>query len=226
MKFMLVTVLALLSLTLNLFALPSLKGASGLVTMPTAEILEFKEYNMAVDYQLNLEESSRSQHFYKMNVGALENTELGFVGGTDPNEGVFLNFKWNLSANSGRFPLKMAIGLENLTSAKQSDFYIVASKKIQADAGIHGGFKALFEDDIDVSVMLGVDYAYNDKVIFAGDLTSMKDSVYAVNGGAVFKLFAQEGIDNVFAKVTLNNLFKNKGQDSFLNVGLVYTHVL
>ena len=205
---------------------PTMKGATGLITMPTAEILQYKEYNMAADYQINMDNSDDSTYYYKMNVGALENAELGFVGGTEPDEGVFLNFKWNLSADSGRFPLKMAIGFENLTSKKQSDFYLVASKKMQADLGLHGGFKALFEDDIDVSLMMGADYTYNEIIGFAADMTSKKDSVYTVNAGAIFKLFNQEDIDDLHARVSIENILRNSGLPSYLNIGLAYTHML
>lgn len=216
----------LLLLSNSLFSLPTISGPTGLVTIPTAEILNYKEYNVGFDYLFNLDDSKNSKHYYKINVGALENTEFGFVGGSEPDEGVFLNFKWSLSSNSGRFPLLMAVGFEKLTSEKQSDFYIVSSKKIRSDLGIHGGFKAMFGESLNVSLMAGLDYAYNEQFIILGDIISNNDSQYYVNSGILFKIFKITTIDNLYLKASVTNLLRNYGQNSFLNLGFCYTNVL
>ena len=222
-KSILFLILLVISNITLLHALPSLGGSTGLIKMPTAEILTYKEYNAAYDYQVNLDESDDSLFYYKFNVGALENAELGFVGGSSPEEGVFLNFKWNLSSNSGRFPLKMALGFENITAKSESDFYIVASKRLSTDLGIHGGFKALFNTNIDVSFMTGIDYSYSEKLLFMSDLTSQENSLYYINAGVVYQLYVSDDLQNVYVRISLENLLRNTGEDSYLNVGLSYT---
>ena len=215
--------------TLAMAQLPTMYGPTGLITMPTAEILNYKQFNGAFDYQLNLDDTGLSKSFYKFNVGALDNTELGFVGGSEPDEGVFLNFKWGLTSNSGRFPLKMAIGFQNLTSEKQSDFYIVTSKRLATDLGIHGGFKALFADDIDVSFMTGVDYSYSEKISFLSDLSSFEDNLYLVNISSVYKLLHSDINGDLYLKASVQNLFNNAVDGSnlrYLNIGLCYSNVL
>ncbi len=209
-----------------LHALPNITGSTGLVSMPTAEILNYKEYNLAIDYNLNLDDNDGSQYFYKINVGALDNMELGFVGGTNPSEGVFLNFKWSLSSNTGRFPLKMAIGFENLTSNNESDFYIVSSKKIRSDLGIHGGFKALFNDKVDVGFMAGTDYVYSESLIFLGDLTNTGDNYYTINISGLYKLMLGESTDNIYIRGSIQNLLRSGNNDSYFNLGICYLNIL
>ncbi|RAP28003.1 hypothetical protein DID78_05525 [Candidatus Marinamargulisbacteria bacterium SCGC AG-343-D04] len=218
--------LLLILVSQRIIANPTISGPTGLVTMPSAEILKYKEYNLGFDYSFNLDDSKNSKNYYKMNVGALENTEFGFVGGSEPDEGVFLNFKWSLSSNSGRFPLLMAVGFEKLTSEEQSDFYIVTSKKIRADLGVHGGFKALFSNDIDISLMTGIDYSYNDQLIILGDITSRQNNKYYINTGILFKIFKITTIDNLYLKTSITNILRNQDEDSFLNIGFCYTNVL
>ena len=218
--------IAILSLNHLSFALPNITGSTGLVNMPTAEILNYKEYNLGIDYNLNLDDNDGSQYFYKLNVGALDNMELGFVGGTNPAEGVFLNFKWSLSSNTGRFPLKMAIGFENLTSSDESDFYIVTSKKIRSDLGIHGGFKALFNEQVEVGFMAGTDYAYSESLIFLGDLTNKGNNYYTINVSGLYKLMLGESTDNIYLRGSIQNLLRSGNNNSYFNLGICYLNIL
>ena len=39
-----------------------------------------------------------------------------------------------------------------------------------------------------------------------------------VNAGAMFKLFAQEDMDDVRAKVSIENILRNSGKKSYLNI--------
>tara|TARA_B100001989_G_C24538783_1_gene466235 strand:- start:826 stop:1515 length:690 start_codon:yes stop_codon:yes gene_type:complete len=211
------------------FALPTVSGPTGLVTMPTAEILNYKEHNSAIDYQLNTDDSGSSKSFYKVNVGALENTEIGFVGGSEPDEGVFLNFKWSLTSTAERFPLRMAVGFENITSQTQSNFYLVTSKRLTADIGVHGGFKALFSDNIDVAFMAGANYAYNEKLAFIGDLNSFSESIYYVNLGSFYKLYDSSINGDFYIKSSIENIFNNGGGNAnprYINIGLCYSKIL
>ena len=47
-----------------------------------------------------------------------------------------------------------------------------------------------------------------------------------VEGRDTHVIIAQENIDNVYAKVTVENILRNAGKESFFNVGLTYTHML
>jgi len=205
-------------------ALPTINGPTGLVTMPTAEVMEYKESMVAFDYQSNISDSNANQSFYKMNVGALENTEFGFVGGSRPEEGVFLNFKWAMSSNAERFPLKMAVGFENLTSNQRSDFYIVTSKKLRVDIGFHAGFKALFADELGLSFMVGTDYSYSDDLVVMADFSSFQGGNYYLNVGANYKLMELTSIDNLYFRLSAENILHNVGQDTYVNVGFAYTN--
>ncbi|MBH37690.1 hypothetical protein CL658_01520 [bacterium] len=207
-------------------ALPSINGTTGLITMPTADILKYREYNVAIDYNLNLDTRNPSEYYYKINVGALENTEVGFVGGSNPSEGVFINFKWHLSSNTGRFPLLMAIGFENLTSTHNSDFYIVSSKKIRSDLGLHGGFKALFKEKVVPGFMAGIDYAYNESLLIFGDLTNTGDNYYTVNVSTLYKLSMGESTDDLYLRASIQNLFGSGNDDTYFNLGICYFNIL
>ena len=224
----LITLIIMVSLSLfsTASALPNSSGATGLVTMPTADILKYKEYNIAFDYNFNLDDKTNSEYYYKFNVGALDNMELGFIGGTNPNEGVFLNLKWSLSANTGRFPLQMAVGLEKLTSQNQSDFYIVTSKKLRSDLGFHGGFKAIFDKQVQVGFMAGVDYSYSDSIFFLGDLSTSGDNIYSVNLSAFYKILFGESIDNIYLRGSIQNLLRSGPSNSYFNLGICYFNIL
>ncbi|MBI60410.1 hypothetical protein CL657_04250 [bacterium] len=208
------------------YSLPNITGSTGLITMPTAEILKYREYNVAIDYNLNLDSSTSSEYYYKFNVGALDNVELGFVGGTNPAEGVFLNLKWNLSSNTGRFPLLMAIGFENLTSTNESDFYIVSSKKLRSDLGLHAGFKALFNDEVEVGFMTGLDYAYSESLLIFSDITNTGNSYYTFNASSLYKLSLGDSTDNIYLRGSIQNLFRSGDKDTYFNLGICYYNVL
>lgn len=213
-------------ITTPCFAIATLGGPTGLITMPTAEILGYKEYALAYDYQMGLGKRTKNKNFYKMNVGALNNTELGFVGGSQPDEGVFLNFKWNMTSNQERFPLKMAVGFQNLTSTTQSDFYIVTSKKMRADLGLHAGFNALFEDDVNVSLMAGADYAFDENILFMGDISSAQDNIYHVNVAALYAIKQPSSSHTLYLRAAVENMLRNKEADSYFSLGLCYMSVL
>lgn len=76
-------------------AAPTLYGPSGLITVPTAEALRFRELNIGVDYFMkDMDQQDLDQVYYKLNLGTFQNCELGLVGGTVPEEGVFVNVKY------------------------------------------------------------------------------------------------------------------------------------
>lgn len=138
---------------------PTITGATGLIKMPTADVLGSKDFNVGVDYVLDgasaytgTMSDLQGTWQYKANVGSFmgytKGMELGFVGRTERvtnrfKEGVFINLKYSLASSDDPDALKLAIGVENLTSLTESDAYMVASKGWKGGAGIH--FGAMFD---------------------------------------------------------------------------------
>ena len=197
-----------------LYANPSLNGASGLITMPTAESLHYKEFNLSYDYLANIDASERNSWKYSMNLGTFENLEIGAVGGENPAEGVFLNVKYFISEGSERLPLTFATGFENLTSKTNSDFYLVVSKALEPDLHIHGGFKAIFAEELDPIVMAGCNYMFNKKIEFLGDING-QDQTYQINLGMNYQL-----TDLLILRTNIVDLFQTSTDGRFITIGL------
>lgn len=138
---------------------PTITGATGLIKMPTADVLGPQDFNVGLDYVFDGTSASTGTISdiqgiwqYKANVGSFmghtKGLELGFVGRTEKDtnrfkEGVFINLKYSLASSDDPDALKLAIGVENLTSLSESDAYMVASKYWKGGAGIH--FGAMFD---------------------------------------------------------------------------------
>ena len=92
-------------------ASPTIYGPTGLIEMPTAESIAYKQVNLAVDYSLTNNDPNnalnsnakdpKNHFFYKFNLGSFENWELGVLGGSFLDEGVFVNMKY-FNVQSGR----------------------------------------------------------------------------------------------------------------------------
>ncbi len=179
-------IIALLSLCTAVYAAPTIGGATGLIKVPTAEALKYKEGNLALDYISGQDSDGQSlnQWAYKMNLGTFENWELGVVGGTTPTEGMYLNAKYYLIADDSRLPLSIAIGSQNLSSSTSTDVYMVASKKFRPDLGVHMGFRAIFTPgDLDPNFMSGINFLAKEELEFLADIDGRQDE-YAVNIGS------------------------------------------
>lgn len=205
--------LAILSFVV--FADSSLYGPSGLVTMPTAQSLHYKELTVSYDYLFNVDNSDQHSWVYSLNLGTFENLEVGVVGGERPEEGLFLNVKYFITEGSERLPLTFAAGFENLSSNDESAFYLVVSKTLQPDFHIHGGFKAIFSDELDPMIMVGTNYFFNEKIEFLGDINGQNQS-YFVNLGAKYQLN-----DNVVLRASIVDLFHISPRGRFFSFGIV-----
>ncbi len=130
---------------------PNINGATGLVRMPTADILGPRDYSITVDYgALAGSSTSKPLFSYKVALGSLSGKrnglELSFVGMSDPvleriKEGVFVNMKYSMTSDDDE--LALAVGVENLSSYNNTDTYLVASKYFRGGAGLH--FGAMFD---------------------------------------------------------------------------------
>ncbi|NQY74852.1 MAG: hypothetical protein HRT90_08840 [Candidatus Margulisbacteria bacterium] len=173
--------------SVSTFGAATINGPTGLIEVPTAESLKYKEYNIVVDYNLSSDNSDVSALFYKANLGTFRGWELGIVGGEVPSEGVFVNAKYYLMSDNSQYPLSLALGMENLTSAALTNFYLVGTKLFSN--GIHGhmGFKAHLSGDLDASVMGGLEYFLDDQLSLLSDINGDR-RIYKVNAGLRYLL--------------------------------------
>ena len=173
---------------LKTHATPSISGATGLISIPTAESLKYKEFNIAFDHLWGLANSEQDKYFYKLNLGSFQNWEVGVVGGTTPDEGMFLKLKYYLISDDSELPLSIALGSQNISSKSETDIYMIASKKLRSDLGIHFGFKAIFnESKIKPSIMSGINFIINEQIEFLGDINGNGNTYYG-NFGIIYHI--------------------------------------
>lgn len=202
----------------TLTAAPTINGPTGLIMVPTAESLQYKEMNVALDYKLS---NTTQQHFLKFNFGEFKGVELGIVGGSVPTEGVFVNAKYYLMSDNTRFPLSIAIGAENLGSKRNTGVYMVASKKFQGGVNGHFGFYAGFEEnnELDPSIMGGVEWILDNRISLLADLVG-KRRKYTLNGGLRFAIYPDFHLRAAILDMG------NNAQENFYTLGLSYNAFL
>ncbi|MCX5750468.1 MAG: hypothetical protein NT099_02165 [Candidatus Saganbacteria bacterium] len=130
---------------------PTISGLTGLIRVPSADVLPYKNFNIGAEYGADMQNSISTMN-YKVNLGTFRGMEMGFNGETDPatkkiREGVFLNMKLSLSTEDEPYPLKLAIGVENLSSYTQTDVFMVATKYLEQGPKLTFGFLADFPGD-------------------------------------------------------------------------------
>ena len=168
-----------------LAASASFSGPTGLVTIPTAEAVKYREIEIAYDYAL-AKDPLDDLWRYRCNLGIFKSVEVGVVGGNEPKEGMFLNIKYYLTATEERLPLSLALGLKNLSSKNQSSFYMVASKKLRQDLNAHFGFEALFTETAVTPVMMGgFDYMIDENLKIMSDVNA-DEKDYFVNAAVEY----------------------------------------
>jgi hypothetical protein len=201
--------LLLLVFTSALMASPTVYGPTGLIEMPSAESIAYKQVNVAIDYSINNQDQdsdkTTNNFYYKFNLGSFENWELGILGGSFLDEGVFVNMKYFLMSNQEENPLSIAAGLERIGSKNDLATYLVTSKRF--NGGLHGhfGFKAYFQNSLYASAMIGLEYFSDEKISFLADIIGEKNDAYVLNGGT--KIF----IDNdVAMRIYLIDITKSR----------------
>jgi hypothetical protein len=132
---------------------PTINGCTGLVRVPSADVLPYKNFNVALDYGSN-SMAGKESLYYKVNLGTFQNVEMGVVGGynqtntaSTAREGVFVNLKLALSTDDTVYPLLLAIGAENLSSYTQADVYMVGTKYMKQGFKLTFGFLADFPEN-------------------------------------------------------------------------------
>jgi len=202
----------------GLLAAPTINGPTGLIVVPTAESLQYKEMNVGLDYKLS---NGTQQHFFKFNFGEFKGVELGVVGGSVPTEGVFVNAKYYLMSDNTRFPLSIAIGAENLGAKNSTGVYMVASKKFQGGVSGHFGFYAGFDEssDLDPSIMGGAEWVLDNRIALLADVIG-KRRKYTLNTGLRFYIYP----DLQFRASILD--IGNNLDENFYTLGLSYNAFL
>ena len=135
------------------FPTPTITGATGLIRVPSADVIPYKNYNIAAEVGSNLM-AEKQAYNYKANLGTFHGVEFGLIGGSKSEnnqvalrEGVFINMKVSLATDDSDLPLKLAIGVENLASFTQTDVYMVATKYFQQGFKLTFGFMGDFPND-------------------------------------------------------------------------------
>jgi hypothetical protein len=122
---------------------PGIAGSTGLLRMPSADVIPYKNVNFGLDVGSN-NLTDKMTILYKMNLGTFQGMELGCVGADDGDgnikDGVYINMKYSLATDNSPYPLLLAIGVENLTAREGTDVFMVATKYIPNGSRIHFGF--------------------------------------------------------------------------------------
>ena len=174
---------------------PALSGPTGLVRIPSADVILYKNFNLGLNYGSTLSSapgaSAEAAVYYMMNLGTFHGVEFGIVGGTEKNsgklrEGVFVNMKLSLATGDEPQPLLMALGVENLFSYTQTDVYMVATKYFKAGPKLTFGFEADFPNyKFRPMGILGIDAPIGDNLFLLGDLMA-GETLFQVNAGLRF----------------------------------------
>lgn len=174
------------------FPAPTINGPTGLIRIPSADVIPYKNFNLGADYgslmTSNSSVSSEGVISYQMNLGTFHGVEIGVVGGMDkstnqPREGVFVNMKLSLSTGDEPDPLLLALGVENLFSYTQTDVYMVATKYFQQGPKLTFGFMADFpQNKFRPLGVTGVDLALSDNLFLLTDLMAA-ESLFQVDAG-------------------------------------------
>jgi len=210
--------LAIIGLAIPIAADPTFFGPSGLIVIPTAESLEYQQFNLSYDFRGT---STAQQGYYKFNMGMFKNVELGIIGGATPTEGVFINMKYFLISDASRYPMSFAVGLQNLASKSDTGLYLVMSKKFQGGLSAHLGFNTFISDQIDPTLMGGIEYIVNDHMSFLADFSG-KQKTYTLNGGLRFAIYP-----DLSMRVNILDVGKDTANGgSYYSVGLSYNRFM
>jgi len=209
------------AMTISLSAAPSVYGPTGLVGIPTAEYLQFRETGLGVDFLTSSTTPKTDSYFYKINMGTYKNWELGVVAGKVPTEGAFINIKYYLTAEGERFPISIALGVQNLFSQEKTDLYMVASKRFPSQFSLHFGFKANFgKTEVFPSLIGGIEYFISNHVSLLGDVSGEK-SLYKFNAGMRVVL-----ADTLLLHLSALDIGNASREGTMLGAGLSYSAFL
>jgi hypothetical protein len=171
---------------------PEINGPTGLVRIPSAGIVPYKNSNVGANYgsvlNTNGQISSEGAVNYMINLGAYQGLEVGIVGGTNQvtnqiREGVFVNAKLSLPAGDEPDALRLALGVENLFSYTQTDVYMVATKHLNLGPKLTFGFMGDFpNNEFRALGLLGVEAGVSNNLFLLADMMAGQ-TLFQLNGG-------------------------------------------
>ena len=176
---------------------PNVIGSTGVVRIPSADVIPYKNINFGIDTGSNTADDKFSM-LYKFAIGTFQGMELGCVGMDDRRgamqEGVFINMKYALTADNSPYPTLLAIGVENLASFTRCDVYMMATKYFPNSTRLHfgflGDFPGLTNNRFRPLGALGFDTPFfTERLYFLTDMMA-GESLYELNLG--FRWYVSE----------------------------------
>jgi len=211
----------MVSTSYGYFPYPSYSGASGLVRIPDASVLPYKNWSLAADFGTQTTSTGNQPSFaYKAAMGAFRNFEIGFVGGLDSTgtavrDGAYINLKYAPTVDEGKDPLLLAIGIENLASKSQTALYMVATKPLKQGPRLSFGFSADFpQGKFRPLGMAGLDIPVG-SISFLVDMFA-GESVLQLNGGVRFIILPDFVLEGRAINILQNNSTAAKDNQQFL----------
>jgi hypothetical protein len=169
---------------------PSVIGSTGVVRLPSADVIPYKNVDFGLDIGSNISNDKFSL-LYKFSLGIFQGMELGCVGMDNRvgamQEGVFINMKYSLATDTSPYPLLLAIGVENLSSFNRCDVYMMATKYFPNSSRLHfgflGDFPGLTNSRFRPLGALGFDVPFfSERLYFLTDMLA-GESLYELNTG-------------------------------------------
>ena len=146
---------------------------------------------------------------------------MGFVGGSYPSEGVYINAKNYLISTNDVLPLSIAIGFQNLTSSSNTSLYLVASKQFKHEISGHFGFNAQFQNaGVLPLVMMGAEYYVVDQLLLIADVIGERESL-RLNAG--FRYITN---DRFAVNLSVINATNSQNHGIGVSVGLSLTQFI
>ncbi len=168
---------------------PTIVGPTGLIRMPTADSVAYKQvvvgayYLSAPVFQKGSVVSTENQGHYIVNLGSFKDWELGILGGSFLEEGVLVNAKYFLMSNNEEYPLSIAAGVQSIGSATDLSMYLVTSKRFSGGLHAHFGFNAFVQNKLNAVAMLGASYFLEENMAFMVDVIGADSDRYMLNVG-------------------------------------------
>ncbi len=119
-------------------AIPSFRGYTGLLIVPTADALGKGDWNAGVFWE---DVSSGTINSYVANYGFAQDVEIGFDKfrlNDNSLSKTLLNAKWAFRTETYRQP-GVAAGIIDITNDLETTVYVVASKSLTASLGTYNG---------------------------------------------------------------------------------------
>ncbi|OGI12045.1 MAG: hypothetical protein A2Y40_07935 [Candidatus Margulisbacteria bacterium GWF2_35_9] len=215
--------LILLLLLPILFGAPSLLGTNGLINMPAATSIKYKEFDFGLNWELLQQALSNGSHHqinYFANLGIFDGVELGFIG-NNIKEGVFISAKYYMLSDKSEYPLGLAAGMTNLSSHTNTDLYLVLSKKFPNKLAGHLGFKSnILAGKISSTVMFGVEMLMSQYLTVIGDLIGSEDT-WVLSSGVRLKV-----MDDMLLNVYLADIGNNTQNKMTFSIGVSWHNIL